>query len=89
MYYTIDGCEICRDQIVIAVSEGRAVLVWSHGNWSNSAGLKICADADEAESWGNRDTRGECYSAWDEVWCEVAVDIHDACRAASGKLVTR
>jgi hypothetical protein len=84
--YTLgDGQEVTREEIVQAVKEGRAVLCWSHGNWVNTASLNIYEDADTASMESERDTRGQCYSMADEVWCELAAE-QDALKAARGLL---
>lgn len=86
MYYDSDGNELTVEQITIAVREERAVLLWSHGEWKNIASLKIYSTPKEAALEAERDTRGECYSMAEEVWCELATSPDDALRAAKGLL---
>lgn len=63
MYYTITGDEITLDQIREAFAADKALLV--HG-YKIDGGISTGLSLDGEE----RDTRGECYSAWDEVWTE-------------------
>ena len=85
-YYTGDGNEVTQSQIEAAVKERRAVIRWSHGNGYNAASLIICDIPDEAEDEAERDTRGECWSMWDEIWSELASDFRSARKAAAGLL---
>ena len=84
--YTGDGDIVTLDQITRAVNERRAVICWSHGNWKNIGALYIYDSAEEALEDAERDTRGESWSMWDEVWCQLADSVSDARRAAKGLL---
>jgi hypothetical protein len=74
------------EQIKAAVTEGRAVIRWSHGNWKNIGSLLVCRISEDAEIEAERDTRGECWSMADEVWSELATDAARALRAGAGTL---
>jgi hypothetical protein len=85
-YYDNEGKEITKVDIRKAVSEGRAILVWSHGNWVNQASLAIYADSDEANlAYDKFETRGQCYSMADETWTEWPT-VAEAIKAAAGAL---
>jgi len=86
MYYTDAGDEIRRDEIDRAVQERRAVICWGHVDWANVASLMVMDTPEQAEREAERDTRGQCYSMWDEVWSELALDAVRARKAASGRL---
>ena len=63
MYLDSDGSEITLDEIKAAVRDGTARLIHSHGDGRTLTSLKlVCEDID---------TRGECYSVWDERWTTV------------------
>ena len=74
MYILQDGKETTKDAITAAYKAGKAVLVWSHRDGHNSCGLML----DGIE----RDTRGECYSMWDEVWTTGPKTLQEALDAA-------
>ena len=82
MYYTADGQEWTRQEIITAVSERRAVLLQSHGNWCTLESLMIYEDAEVAEETAEIDTRGECYSVWDECWGELVTSARRALSVA-------
>lgn len=88
-YYTLDGDAVTREQIESAVSQRRAVIVWTHGEWKNIGSLLVCNDAEEADIEADRDTRDECYSMAEEVWGHRPSSVDEACRAASGRLIQR
>ncbi|MEP6587150.1 MAG: hypothetical protein ABJA84_00130 [Polaromonas sp.] len=60
MYLTRTGDEITKEQIQSAFAAGHAVLCHSNGEGRTVTGLAL----DGVEY----DTRGECYSVWDETW---------------------
>ena len=75
MYVLNDGTEVSRDQIKAAFNAGRAVIVHSwRGDGQISAGLRI--DGLQV------DTRGECYSAWEETWTVAPKTLRQALDAA-------
>lgn len=84
--YTITGDEVTMKEIKTAVTEGRAVIHWSHGEWVNYGGLAIYNTIDEADIEAERDTRGECWSMADEVWSHKPTNNNEAIRAAKGLL---
>ena len=85
-YYTADGEQVSKAEIRKAVDEHRAVLVWSHGNWVNTASLHIYETSDEAEiAYTKIETKGQCYSMADETWTEYPT-ITQALKAAAGAL---
>jgi len=86
MYYDQEGNELTKDEITVAVRERRAVLRWSHAQWRNVAALMIYPTAEEAKIESEKDTRGQCYSVWDEIWSRLADDADEALRAAEGEL---
>ena len=88
-YFTVDGDTISAIDIENAVEQKRAVICWSHGDWKNVGSLLIAPTPEEAEIEASRDTRNECYSMADEVWCHLAESVKQAKMAASGLLVLR
>ncbi len=85
-YCTADGNQVRKAEIRKAVEEQRAVLVWSHGNWVNTASLYIYETSDDAEiAYAKMETRGQCYSMADETWTEYPT-IAQALKAATGAL---
>ena len=84
-YYTADGEQVSKAEIRKAVDEHRAVLVWSRGNWVNTASLYIYGTSDEAEiAYTKMETKGQCYSMADETWTEYPT-ITQALKAAAGR----
>lgn len=87
-YYTMAGDRVSPEEIRQAVRDGRAVIVWSHGNWYNSAGLRIYRTREGAElAETHFQTVGQCYSMWDETWTERPTE-QTALQAAAGALKT-
>jgi hypothetical protein len=87
--YTIDATEAygiretSRSEIVAAVADRRAVGVWSHAEGHNVCRLLICRTREEADAAAERmDTRGECYSMWDETWTTIMDTVPAALAAA-------
>ena len=74
MYILKSGEEVSAKQIKVAFAEGRTVLIHGRAENHNTTGLML----DGVE----RDTRGLCYSMWDEVWSSKPKDISDALHAA-------
>lgn len=62
-YYLIDGTPVTRQQIEAAFTEGTARLVHGRGDHCTTTGLLL--DGRDV------DTRGKCYSAWEETWTRV------------------
>lgn len=60
MYLLKNGTEVSKDQISAAFAAGTAVL--AHNNAENRTDTGLMLDGREY------DTRGECYSVWDECW---------------------
>lgn len=74
MYVLIDGTEVSADQIKAAFAEGKAVLVHGRGEMHSTTGLMLDGQ--------HFDTRGQCYSMWDETWTRQPESIADALKAA-------
>lgn len=74
MYYLQDGTEVTADQIREAFAEGKAVLVYTNGENHTSLGLMLDGN--------HRDTRGQCFSVWDEVWTAEPKTAREAFNAA-------
>jgi len=77
-YYDHRGEELTEEVIRKAVAAGLAVISRSHGDWRTMASLIICEDKEEAERQASRDTRGECYSMWEESWCDYPKNAREA-----------
>ena len=60
MYLLKNGAEVSKDQISAAFTAGTAVLAHHNAEGHTDTGLML--DGREY------DTRGECYSVWDECW---------------------
>lgn len=88
-YFTVDGDAVNAEQIEQAVAEHRAVIIWGHGEWRNIGSLMICATPEDAALEAERDTRDECYSMREEIWCHRAASVAQAKRAAAGLLIQR
>ncbi len=82
--YLADGTEVDKDTIRQAVAQGRAVLRWSHRDGYNAASLLILDTVEDANLEASRDTRGQCYSMWDEQWSGYPSSVGVAVRAAAG-----
>jgi len=78
MYLLQDGTEVTIDQIREAFASGVAVLVHGRANWHNTTALRL--DGLDV------DTRGECYSAWDEVWTTQPKSVNQCCGVARCRL---
>jgi hypothetical protein len=75
-YFTADGTQVTREIIEAAFNSGKAVLVNSNGNGRTLTTLALDGQ--------HRDTRGQCYSVWDEVWTDTPKTLRaclDAARA--------
>jgi hypothetical protein len=85
-YYTADGNQVSKANILKAVSEHRAALVWAHGNWINIASLYIYETPEEAGiAYAKMETKGQCYSMAEETWTEWPT-ADRAVKAATGAL---
>ena len=75
MYVLNDGTEVTMDQIKTAFTSSLAVIVhgW-RGDGQISTGLRI--DGLQVDS------RGECYSAWEETWTVAPKTLRQALDAA-------
>lgn len=73
-YITIDGEEVTKEQIQQAFAAGKAVLCHYRVDSGNPAALAI--------DGRQYDTRGECYSMWEEGWT-VRPDSIQQCYAAA------
>ena len=75
MYVLNDDTEVTMDQIKTAFTSGQAVIVhgW-RGDGQISTGLRI--DGLQVDS------RGECYSAWEETWTVAPKTLRQALDAA-------
>lgn len=73
-----------REEIEQAVNEGRALLIWAHGNWANAASLWIYETVEDADIDEEKcDTVGQCHSMGDETWTERPT-VAEAIRWSSG-----
>lgn len=73
-YVLNDGTETSALTIRVAFEAGKAVLVYSWENGYTKKGLML----DGIE----RDTRGACYSVWEEVWTSKPKTFKEALDAA-------
>jgi hypothetical protein len=74
MYVLNDGTVVSADQIKAAFADGKAVLVHGRGEMHSTTGLMLDGQ--------HFDTRGECYSMWDEAWTRRPETISQALKAA-------
>lgn len=74
MYVLRDATEVTIDQIREAFTSGQAVLVHNHAD--NHTATSLMLDGQEC------DTRGECYSMWEELWTTLPKSINQCCSAA-------
>lgn len=74
MYILHNGDEVTLDQITSAFLAGNAVLVHGHAENRTVTGLMLDGK--------HYDTRGECYTVWDEVWTQ-SPDTLQECLCAS------
>lgn len=74
MFLLNDGTEITHAQITDAVSAGKARLIYCHGDGRTKTGLLLDGI--------DRDTRGQCYSMWEEVWTAIPETAGHAIQAA-------
>lgn len=73
-YYLFDGTEVAESDIRNAFESGKAVLV--HGRAEGHSSTSLMLDG------RHYDTRGECYSVWDEAWTRTPETLNEALRAA-------
>ena len=78
MYVLNDGAEVTMDQIKTAFNAGRAVTV--HG-WRGDGRISASLRIDGLQV----DSRGECYSAWEETWTVAPKTLRQALDAARNK----
>lgn len=74
MYLLRDGTEVTIDQIRTAFESKQAVLV--HNNADNHTATSLMLNGKDL------DTRGECYSVWEELWTTAPKSINQCCSAA-------
>lgn len=73
--YTLhDGSDVTRQEIEKAFKEGRAVIIHGRAEGKTTSSLML-----DGEHW---DTRGECYSMWEETWTREPKSLMEALRAA-------
>ena len=75
-YYLADGSSVTADTIKNAVVSGTARIIYS---WMADGGIGHALDINGEDI----DTRGDCFSVWDEQWSDVPTSIAQALRAAS------
>lgn len=75
MYTLIDGTPVTVLQILDAFENGQAVLVHGRGNWCITTALQINGQ--------HHDTRGECYSSYEESWTDMPESLRECLDAAS------
>lgn len=79
MYFTHAGNKVTKDEIQTAYNAGLARLVHSHRyaqSLSNSISTGLALDGIDC------DTRGKCYSVWDEVWTMTPKNLKECLDAA-------
>ena len=69
MFLTINGEEVTREQIEAAFEAGDAVFVHGRADGHNTTGLALDGK--------HFDTRGECYSMWEETWTSQPTCLRD------------
>ena len=69
-----NGTEITRDQIASAFAAGYARII--HGRAENASTTGLLIDGVD------RDTRGQCYSVWEEIWTEIPKTLAACIQAA-------
>lgn len=75
MYVLNDGTEVSKGQIKAAFNAGQAVIV--HG-WRGDGQISASLRIDGLQV----DSRGECYSAWEETWTLAPKTLRQALDAA-------
>ena len=73
VYYLHDGSEVTIEEVKQAHANGMTRLMHSHGDGQTETALSIAGQ--------DIDTRGECYSMWEEVWTTVPETIEDCVEA--------
>lgn len=73
-YYTSGGDIVSKAQIELALKSGLARLVHGYGDGCIRTALSL--------DGVDIDTRGDCYSVWDEAWTQIPVSLQEACRNA-------
>lgn len=67
-YFSADGTEYTKSEIIAAYNDGRCAITTSRAEWHNVDALHVRPDAETADDIADTDTRGACYSMWDETW---------------------
>lgn len=70
-----DGTQTTAEQVKTAFLDGLAVLVHGRADGGTATGLML--------DGRHIDTRGECYSMWEEVWTTTPSSIKDCLKAGS------
>lgn len=80
MFLLNDGSAVKAEEIKKAFEDGKVRLVHAHNYASKGLGdsIKTSVTLDGVD----RDTRGQCYSAWEEVWTTVPETILEALEIA-------
>lgn len=73
-YVLNDGVKVTAQQIKEAYEAGKAVLVHARRDGGSSTGLMLNGE--------HFDTRGRCYSVWDEAWTREPPTLRAALDAA-------
>lgn len=73
-YYLINGDAVTADQIRAAFDAGKARLIHGRGEGRTTTGLMLNGE--------DIDTRGQCYSMWDEAWTTTPETLQSALQAA-------
>jgi len=73
--------DISYQQLSKLFDEKKVVMIYGYGEGCTTASVRIFDSAEEAEEFAEEDTRGECYSMWEEQWSEVAKNKFDMLKA--------
>jgi len=75
MYLLNDGTEVTPKQITEAFATGKARIIYGRGENRTTTGLLL--------DGVDRDTRGQCYSMWEEVWTDIPKSENEALKIAA------
>lgn len=77
-YLLRDGTAVTKDEIEEAFNAGLAVLCHGRGEGKTTTGLMLDGN--------HYDTRGQCFSVWEEAWTRTPKDINECWSAVGAKV---
>ena len=78
VYFLRDGTEVTKEEIDNAFDAGQAVLCHGRGEGETTTSLMLDGQ--------HYDTRGQCFSVWEEAWTRMPESINECWSAVGAKV---